>query len=182
MIVIGYAYMSLHNNGEFEISTFSEKLRRFRPRKGANQLISILDQLNGLKLDGKSLFDESLEHYKDAIQSRSVIVVISDFLFPLDRIKETLFRFKKSEVVVIQVLDEEEKNLGIEGDLILQDAEQPQSWLRTFITNRLRVNYEDQLRQHSSKLKDICESLNIRFLSVSTEKPIFDTFYELLRG
>ncbi|MBU0461465.1 MAG: DUF58 domain-containing protein [Nanoarchaeota archaeon] len=181
MIGIGFAYMALRDNEKFEISTFSERLHRFRPRKGANQLISVLDQLNSLKLDGRSKFAECLEQYKEAIKTKALVIIISDFLFDLSKLRDVLFRFRKSEVLVVQVLDTEEVNLGIEGDVILQDSENPVSWLRTFITNRLRNNYEGELSGHTAKVKNTCETMNIKFLQVSTDKPIFDTFYELLR-
>jgi uncharacterized protein (DUF58 family) len=181
MIGLGFAYMAMRDNEKFEISTFSESLRRFRPRKGVNQLMSILDQLNQVKPDGKSLFSDCLEQYKEAVNTKSIVIIISDFLFELDKLKDTLFRFKKSDVMIVQVLDTEEVNLGIEGDVFLRDSENPVSWLRTFITNRLRNTYEENLLTHSAKIKRICEDLNMKFISVSTEKPIFDTFYELLR-
>ena len=181
MVGIGFAYMALRDNEKFEISTFSNELKRFRPKKGANQLLSILDQLNGLALDGKSKFSDCLEQYKEAINTKSMVIIISDFLFDLSKLRNTLFRFRKSDVLVVQVLDQEEVNLGIDGDVILRDSENPISSLRTFITNRLRNNYESELTTHTTKLKKICEEQNIKFLSVSTDKPIFDTFYELLR-
>lgn len=181
MIGLGFAYMGLRDNEKFEISTFSNSLTRFRPRKGANQLMSILDQLNSLKLDGKSKFSECMETYKEAINTKSMVIIISDFLFDVSKLRDTLFRFKKSEVVLVQVLDGEEVNLGIDGEVILRDSEEQSSWLRTFITNRLRINYEAEMALHRNKIKDICEASNVKFVSVSTDKPIFDTFYDILR-
>ncbi|MFC1754447.1 DUF58 domain-containing protein [Thermoproteota archaeon] len=181
MVGLGFAYMALRDNEKFEISTFSDSLQRFRPRKGANQLISILDQLNSLKLEGKSKFAECLEQYKDAIKTKSMIIIISDFLFDIEKLKDTLFLFRKSEVMLVQVLDTEEVNLGIDGDVILRDSENPVAWMRTFITNRMRNSYESELHDHTANIKSICESMNVKFLSVSTDQQIFDTFYELLR-
>jgi len=182
MIGLGFAYMGLRNNEKFEISTFSDSLVRFRPRKGNNQLMSLLDQLNNLKLTGKSQFYECISKYKDAIRSKSVVVIVSDFLFDLNQLKETLYRFKKSEVTIVQVLDEEEINLSLEGDVKLFDAEEPKSWIRTYISNRLVRDYETQLHSHNAQVKSICDSLNMKFLQVSTHKPIFETFFDLMRG
>ena len=180
MIGLGFAYMAMNNNEKFIFSTFTETMQPYRSRKGVNQLLNIVDHLNKLKIEGKSKFRESLESYKSYITSRSLIAVISDFLYDPEELKESLSRYRKSQLFIIQVLDPTERKLRIQGDLILEDAELGVK-LRTFISRRLSQKYSDKLENHISQLKELSESLGAEFLAVTTDTPIFDTFYQILK-
>ncbi len=179
MIGIGFCYMALRNNESFEVSTFSDQLNIFRAKKGMNKLMSTVDILNKIKPKGRSKFKESMEQYKSAIKTKSLVVLISDFLFDPEELKETLYRYKRSEVIVIQVLDVNERELMSDGDVVLIDSETSDR-LRTYVSNRLIENYSSKLLEHIYKLKDICEMFNAKFVSASTATPVFDTFYNVL--
>ncbi|HII72706.1 TPA: DUF58 domain-containing protein [Candidatus Woesearchaeota archaeon] len=178
-IGIGFCYMALRNNERFEISTFADQLQIFRAKKGMSTLMSTIDILNKVTPKGHSNFQVSLEQYKAAIKHKSMVIIISDFLFDPEELKETLFRYKKSEVVVIQVLDVTERELALQGDVILTDSETADR-MRTFISNRLIENYSNELLEHIYKIKNVCEAFNVKFISVSTETPVFDCFYNVL--
>jgi uncharacterized protein (DUF58 family) len=179
MIGLGFSYMALRNNESFEVSTFAEDLEVFRAKKGVSKLMSTVDTLNKIVPKGKSLFRESLEKYKAAIKTKSMVVIISDFLFDPEELRNTLFRFKRSEVIVVQVLDSSERELVLQGDIILHDSESFDK-MRTFISNKLIENYSEKLLDHIYNLKKICDTFNVQFISVSTETPIFDAFYSML--
>lgn len=179
MIGMGFCYMALKNNESFEISTFAEQLDIFKAKKGMNKLITVLDMLNKVTPKGKSLFRDSIERYKAAIQTKSLVIIISDFLFDPEELKNTLYLFKKSEVMVVQVLDSTERELSLQGDVILDDSETADR-MRTFISNKLIENYSEQLLDHIYHIKKICDSFDVKFLSVSTDTPVFETFYSLL--
>jgi len=180
MIGLGFAYIGLKNNEKFEISTFNETLEKFKPRKGATQINSLITQLNNVKLQGTSKFSECLKQYKQAIKSKSFVVIISDCLFDISEIKNALSLFKKSDVILIQVLDKTEKDLSLNGDVVLTDLERPLSKIRTFIGARLKQNYQNKLTKHIAEIKNVCDTLGVKFASVSTDTPVFDVFYDVL--
>ncbi|MBU1198495.1 MAG: DUF58 domain-containing protein [Nanoarchaeota archaeon] len=180
MIGLGFSYMALRNNEKFNISTFSEGLNYIKARKGMNQLMGIVDRLEKLKVKGKSEFQKSFDEYKKYMRSKSFVVVISDFLYDIEEIKRVLSRFTMHEVVVIQVLDPQERRLALYGDVILEDSEM-HTKLRTFISNRLINNYRDKIEHHIHAIKDACEHMGHDFISITTDRPIFETFYAALR-
>lgn len=180
MIGMGFAYMALKNNEKFNFSTFAEGLNYLKARKGMNQLLSIVDILEKLKVRGKSEFRNAFDTYKSHLRSKSFIVIISDFLYDIEEIKAVLSRFTRHEVIVIQVLDPTERKLALYGDVILEDSE-IHTKLRTFISNRLIKNYKDKIEHHIHAIKDTCEHLGHDFISVTTDRPIFETFYAALR-
>ncbi|MBU0980321.1 MAG: DUF58 domain-containing protein [Nanoarchaeota archaeon] len=179
MVGLGFAYMALKNNESFVFSTFADHLLPYRPKKGVKQIVDVMHHVNQLKIEGKSNFRECLRTYKKVIKTKSMIIVISDFLFDLEEMKSSLLRFKRSELVVVQVLDPMERSLDLSGDLILHDSESD-SMLRTFVSRRLREKYRNLMSDHVAKIQDFCDSIGAKFVCVYTDQPIFDTFYKVL--
>ena len=180
MVGLGFAYMAMNNNEKFIFNTFTEIMHPFRSRKGVNQILNIVDYLNKLDISGKSNFRESLESYKSYITTKSLIVIISDFLYDVEELKESLGRYRKSQLFIIQILDPGERKLNLHGDLLLEDAELGVK-LRTFISRRLAQKYNDRLENHVAKLKELSETLGAEFLVVTTDTPIYDTFFQILK-
>lgn len=179
MLGVGFAYMAMKNNEKFVLSTFADDLQLFRPRRGKGQLAHIVKQLNEQKPKGTSKFELALSRYKKLIQSKSFIVIISDFLYDPEEVRHAIYRFKDHEVVLIQVLDKVEQELNIEGDFKLVDMES-RGVLRTFISPFLRKNYSGMLSDHQGKLRRACDEIGARFFTFSTDTPIFDAFYKVL--
>ncbi len=183
MIGVGFAYLTMKENERFEFSTFAEDLNTIRARKGPHQLAYIVEYLNKAKVKGDSKFEQIMSKYKRMITSRSLIIVISDFLFDLQEIEKGLAcigRRGKHDIKVIQVLDKVESELDIEGDVQLHDAESGNT-LRTHISPRLRKRYQYELNRHSDKIHDMCRRLGLHYYFVTTDIPIFDAFFEILR-
>src|SRR3989344_4017753 len=82
MLAIGFAYLSLKNNERFVVSTFSDRLTLLRARRGRKQLGAILNHLTNKQAEGKSNFEASISSYKQLINSKSMVIIISDFLYP----------------------------------------------------------------------------------------------------
>jgi hypothetical protein len=141
----------------------------------------MIDHLNSIKPKGHSNFKDSIMQYKRLIGSRSLLVLISDFLVDSKEILESLYLLGDQEIKVIQVLDRVEKNLSMGGDYKLTDSE-TKNKLRTFISPRMRVKYQNQLNAHCSKIEDMCNQLGIEYQLVTTNTPIFDAFYKILEG
>ncbi len=180
MIGVGFAYLAMKDNEKFQFATFSDKLDLFQPRKGMHQLASMVDHLNTIKIDGKTDLFNTLLSYKNSIGSKSLIIIISDFLFDPEKIKDSLIMLGKHDIKLIQVLDKQERNINLEGDFRLKDSETKEE-LRTFISPRLVQNYNKMLDGHTAKIKDICNGLGVEFYQTTSSDPIFDTFYEVLK-
>ena len=180
MLGVGFAYLAIKENEKFQFSTFAEDLSVFQPRRGMGHLAAMVDHLNSIKTKGFSNVKDALSQYKKLIGSRAMIILISDFLIPIEEIKEALYNLGKHEVKIIQVLDPIEKELRMLGDFKLRDSETG-NVLRTYISPRLRQHYQNLLEQHSAQIEDICNKLGIDFYQITTDKSIFDAFYEILR-
>ncbi|MBT4540436.1 DUF58 domain-containing protein [Candidatus Woesearchaeota archaeon] len=180
MIGLGFAYMALKENDKFEFSTFANELDAVKPRRGMSQLASLVDRLNNIKVKGVSNFEEAMMRYKKQLKGRCLVLVISDFLFDEEEIKNGLMRLGKHEVKVVQVLDREEKEMKMYGDVKLFDSETNQI-LKTFMSRRLRQKYVQKLNDHSSKIHDVCVKLGAGFCQITSDDDLFDSFYKVLR-
>jgi len=86
MIATGFAYLAMKGNEKFMFSNFSDNLSIFQAKRGRSNLISMVDYLNGLKLRGKSNLLDAVNHYHKIIGSKSMVILISDFMYPLDEL------------------------------------------------------------------------------------------------
>lgn len=179
MIGVGFAYLTMKDNEKFEFSTFSDELYPYRARRGKKQLAIMVNHLNHSKVKGVTNFGRVMAHYKKLITSKSLIVIISDFLYDLDVIEKALARFSNHEMKVIQVLDHKEKDMDIEGSVKLHDSE-TNDVLKTYLSRRMKEKYIANLNDHNAEIKNICNHLNAKFYPVTTNIPIFDSFYGIL--
>ena len=181
MIGVGFAYLALRDNEKFQFTTFADTLEIFQPKRGMGHLAAMVQHLNSIKPKGYSKILDMVRQYKKLIGSKSMIVIISDFLVNIEEIREALYLFGDHEIHVIQVLDKVEKELKMEGDMKLIDSES-KGILRTFISPRLRMQYQQQLDEHCAKIEEVCNQLRINYHLAVTDTSIFDTFYKILES
>ncbi len=180
MLGVGFAYLAMKDNEKFQFSTFSENIEIFESRKGMSQLASMVEYLNNLKMKGHSNLKNCISQYRGFIGSRSMIVLISDFLVDVEEIKETLMMLGNHDITVIQVLDPIEKKLNVEGDFKLKDSESDAEMI-TYIGSHMREHYKGLLDKHSAQIQKMCNSLGYHFHQITTDKSIFSSFYEILQ-
>ena len=179
MLGVGFAYLAMKENEKFQFSTFSEELSVFQSKRGMGQLAAMVDHLNSTKTKGASKIKDAIQQYKKLMGSRAMLVLISDFLMPIEEIDEALYMLGDHEIKIIQVLDPVEKELKLQGDFKLKDSETGAK-LRTYISPRLRMQYQKQLEEHSAKIEETCNKLGMKFHFITTDIPIFDAFYKIL--
>ncbi|MBT3465502.1 DUF58 domain-containing protein [archaeon] len=181
MLALGFGYLSLRNNERFNLSMVSNEIDSIRAGRSSNKVLSMLNKLNKVKCKGVIDFHKELKKYKKSIKSKSLVVIISDFLFDIEQIKNTLYLFKNHELRVIQVLDKSETNFNVYGSLVLEDAETGKK-LETYISERKRQEYREELYNHIMKIEEETLSLGGKFFLFSTEQPIFDAFYKIINS
>ena len=179
MIGVGFGYLALRENERFQFSTFADSLEIFQPKRGMSHLAAMVHHLNSTKPKGYSKIADTIRQYKKVIGSRSMLVIASDFLVSIDEIREAFYMLGDHEIKIIQVLDRTEKELKMEGDMKLIDSE-TKGMMRTFISPRMRMEYQQQLDAHCAKIEEVCNKLGIQYNLAITDTSIFDTFYKIL--
>ncbi len=179
-IALGVAYLAAKEHLKFEFSLFSDKIETLTTKTMKPNIMAILDRLNKLKPSGETKFETALLDYNKRIGSKSVIIMISDFLFELEELENIMSKLKRNDIVLVQVFSKKERNLLYQGDSLLKDLETG-LLLHTFISQRLRKNYLVDLQNHINNIEQITKRQGANFLTTTTDVPFFDSFYTLFR-
>jgi len=180
MIGAGFLYLAMRGNERFRFSLIGQDLEVHPMKRGKPHFGSYVNTINMRKPKGKMEINEAIEIYRPVLKSKSLVIIISDFLFDAEKVEMALRSLKKHDVRVIQVLDQDEISLPFDGDFKFEDPESGQS-LRTYVGQGPRADYFRRLNEHSDKLEKACESLGFEYYQANTGEPIFDSFFKIIK-
>lgn len=181
MLGVGIAYLTMKENEKFQFLSFAEDVETFKPKRGRAHLARMIENLNNMDVRGKGNFLPAIQAIKKTLSSRSMIFIISDFLYDIAHIEESLALLGKHDLKLIQILDQKEKKMNLHGFYKLRDAE-TRAVLKTNFSPRLRSRYQKMLDAHIGQLGHLCRDFKADFHTVNTGQSIFDVFFEILRG
>jgi uncharacterized protein (DUF58 family) len=179
---LGYAYLFAEENNDFQYTAFGTDLERLDSgRSNRGELLQLIDRLNEHDLDDRTDFEGMLTAYADSIHSRSLVVVVSDFVGDVDAIASGAAALAENEVVFAQVLAPEELDPAATGDTIFEDSESDAE-VRTYFGGSQVQRYRDRLQTHVSEVANRCEELQVAHALVDTGDDFFDSFSRLWLG
>lgn len=178
-LAAGFAYLVTKDNDKFAISTFGENVEITKPRRGRQHLLRTLEHLEDTELGGKTAINESIINYGRMIRSRSLVVIISDFMDDLESINAAVRRLSDHDLVLVQVLDPAERDLKIHGHSRLLDLETGAE-LKTYVSKNFKSEYQKHLEDHISSVQNICARVGAEFYTFTTDVPVFDAFFQTL--
>ncbi|MDZ7687494.1 MAG: DUF58 domain-containing protein [Halobacteriales archaeon] len=175
-IGLGYAYLTAAENNDFRFSVFTDTFERIDSGKSnPGEVLSLIDTLNETEPEGRAEFGRALGEYASTIGSRSLVVVVSDFVGELDGIEDGIDALADSYLRLVCTLSHDELELPVSGDTIFEGIE-TESRLRTFISNRTRGRYQERLEEHLEEVEEHAESLGAGYVLVDTDDNFFDSF------
>ncbi len=180
MLAAGFAYMVTKYNDRFAISTFTDEIYINKPRRGRKNLMRAIDRLSELELSGGTSISEAVMKYSREIKSRSLVILISDFMQDPEAIDTALYRLSDHDLIVIQVLDPTEKELPLQGNSKLVDLETGED-IRTYISEKFKERYTQKLDDHTARIKKTCMKVGAEFYTFTTDTPIFYAFHHTIR-
>jgi len=183
-IAAGFGFMSVKNHEKFALALYSSAIRETtQPRKSQNHLFNVMQLLNSTQLQGITNFGACAAQYTKLIKTKSFSIIISDFLEEMPSVKEGIHRMAKQskEMMLIQVLDPWEIDLGWRDDVKFQDMETGEV-KRTFLSPRFRSDYTHSIQDHNNQIRSLCHDLGIEFMTLTTNTPLFDSFVQLVGG
>lgn len=179
MIALGIAYTVSRKNDKFAISTFNENVDINAPKRGMRYLLELTDRLADHELAGSTDVDIVTHKYERLIKSRSLVVIISDFMEDFKHIESSVLRLSGNDLILIQILDPFERNLPIKGDSRFYDMENG-SEMKTYISDGFRKNYLKELEKHNAAIDGICKKTGAKFYSFTTDVPVFESFLRII--
>ncbi len=177
-IGLGLAYMTNRTNDRFRFSVFSETLTDLTSARRNGNLIQLVDTLNGMRKTPESKVEHCITQYSSRIKNKSIVVIISDFLTDLEQIESSLQALKGSQVILVNVFDEEELDPSFSGDTILEDPESD-STLRAYLSKGTKSSYKSKLKEHTEGIEELCEEYGANYQLASTNEDFFDSFIDI---
>ncbi len=183
MIAAGFAYLVTKENERFALATYSDGLKSMlSPRRGRSHFLNAIAVLNGEQLEGRTNFAACAERYSKLIKTRSLAVVVSDFLEPLESIELGIAKLASAynELILVQVLDAQELSLrGVEGDVKLHDMETRRA-MRTYLSPRSKEEYKQRLGEHVHGIRKLSREVDADFYAFTTATQVFQAFVEMM--
>lgn len=179
---LGFCYLTAEENNNFRFSVFGDEYERLDTgRSNSGELLRVIDLLNEQELGGRTDFRHALESYAASISSRSLVVVLSDFLGDIEDIEEGLAALARNELVTAQVLSPDELDPDVVGDTVFEEPETERE-LRTYYGGRLAQQYQTRLQQFTDDVAERASDLRATHALVSTGDDFFDAFAALWVG
>ena len=162
--------------------TFDEKIRDFLPaRHRTGHLRNLMLALE--KPPGGQATDLAapLKRIVEIVRKRGLVVLLSDFLAPIERLEPDLTTLTAGghEVIVFQILDPAELNFSFNAAATFEDVESG----KTFFIDpaAARKEYLRKLEAHCAALRATCEHLGIACLRLATDRPLELALFDFLR-
>jgi uncharacterized protein (DUF58 family) len=178
-----FAYFLNLQGDAVGLLTFDEKVREYLPARNRTghlrQLMLALEKPTG----GRSTdINAPIERITTLIRKRGMVVLLSDFLAPLDRLERNLIALTAGghDVNIFQVLDPAELDLGLETPSLFEDAESSKT---VYIDPpQAREAYMKKLEAHNEAVAAVCRKLGIGYHRLTTAQPLELALFEFLQS
>lgn len=151
-------------------------------KRGASHLGLVLDALADLKPTGETRIVESLHAAAEKLKQRALIVIISDlFVQPAD-LKPALqhLRFKKHDVAVFHLLDQQELDFDFDRPARFVDLEGNEPVLAD--PSDIARQYREAVRQYLIDIDDLVRNTGIDYHRVKLHEKYDDVLAKFLLG
>ncbi|MGQ9610078.1 MAG: DUF58 domain-containing protein [bacterium] len=182
-IATALGYIGLIYLDTVAVSTFAEELNELRYLRGKDRIFILMKFLENIESsNAKSLMDSCLKRYAGKSKHAGVAIIISDFLVPKITYEEGLksLIYKNFDINLIHIMDYEEINPTLSGELRLRDSETGEIKEVT-ITDRLLDQYRVRLEKFRHDLENFCERNNILYVFTDTKTSLDDLMLKTLR-
>ncbi len=163
------AYLLLRQRDAVGMRLFDDDLRGVVPLSSNwHSIHNILQMAEPIKPKRKTDFSVPLRDFADQSGRRSMVVILSDLFAPLETIERglQLLRHRRHEVVLFHVLDETELTFPFEDNTKFVGLEEMPDLVAE--PRSLRDGYLEVVNEFLAKVRRMCASMRIDYMTVST--------------
>jgi uncharacterized protein (DUF58 family) len=175
ILAASFVYLLLKQQDAVGLAIYSDEIKSYlRPKSKWTYLRQILTEIEKTKPNSSTKTSESINSIVEKINTKGLIIIVSDFLDDVNEILASLkkFYYKKNEVIVFQLLDPIEKNFGFGRDSIFIDIETKEELTTQPI--QIQKAYSDAMNEYLTTLKNGCEKYGFDYNLIDTTSS-FDT-------
>jgi len=176
---LGFAALFAEEHNDFRVSLLGDTAERIdRGPSTSGEVLRLIDVCNERALSGRTDFQHACEDYAATIDSKSLVLVVSDFLDDPDAIEAGLSAIPRSNLTLARVLSPDERDPPARGETIFEDPEEGTS-LRTYFGTNVARKYRDRLDDHLAAVEAIADRQGARHVPVDTGDDFFDSFADV---
>jgi uncharacterized protein (DUF58 family) len=175
-VAAGLGYIGLKNLDRVGGAAFSSTLQTpLKLGRGRTQILRLFGFLEGLACAGITDLKTAMHRFTTLFPHPGLAVIVSDLFDPAGwrAAVEKLVR-QKYQVLIIHVLDDEEIEPRLLGEVALVDAE-GQRERRLFVDAELARRFKEELALYFRDIESACANLGVDYLRTTTRVP-FDEF------
>ena len=179
-LAAGLAFVLVNQSDTVGVATFDSALRIVLPGTSSHEgLRRHLATLDAVRPAGKGNIERALYELADRLASRSLVIVISDFLEPPERILRGLWRLHhdRHAILALHVLDGGELTLGAEGAAELRELETGARM--SLECDSLRAAYAREVQRYLEELRLGCAACLADYHLVDTRRPVEEQILKL---
>ena len=173
----------LHQQGDATgLLTFDEQIREYLPaRHRPGHLRHLMLALEKPAVGAATDLTAPLKRIVEIVRKRSLMVLLTDLLAPVDALERNLATLTASghEVLVFQILDPAELALDFAPASLFRDLE---SGRQLYIDpDAVRAEYRRRFDAHSAAAAATCAKLGIALHRLTTDQPLELALFDFLR-
>lgn len=152
------------------------------PTRSRSQVLVLLTHLMSQKMrDQRSDLRPALIHAESVLRTRSLVLVLSDFLVP-DFEQELRLLARRHEVILVHCSADAERGMGLKGVFEVRDPESGEYWMLDGNSPTTRKQLAEYQTLLSGRLEDTARKAKAHYLCLSLEDDYFQRVVHFFRG
>jgi uncharacterized protein (DUF58 family) len=175
-------YLAIHSQRDAAgLVVFDDDVRNYiRPSTRQGQLARLLSGLELAEPRARTNFAKPIDHLRQFLRRRGMVLVISDFFGAPEQIVRTIepLRFHGNEVVLFHVLDPQEVRPKLTEPTLLVDLETDEQMEVT--PDYAKSEYRSKMDAHLADLKTRARGAGLDYFLLQTDRPLDTMLREYL--
>ncbi|AAM32364.1 DUF58 domain-containing protein [Methanosarcina mazei] len=180
-VAAGVSYIVMKHNDVYTIATFADDVDYTKSHKGRDDFLRTIDNLTQIPVSGTTKLADCADSIYPRIKSKSMVLIMSDFLDNLDSVQKAVNRLSRHELVIVHIYDENEINLpeSVDGTVKFIDSETGEEISFT-VGAGFKKEYASEYSKHMAELEKIAYDFKIPYFRVSIKNEPFDTVLKII--
>lgn len=179
-----FAFSAMRNNDKVGLLLFSDKIELFvPPKKGKKHILRLIRELVAFEPQGRGTdMALALKTLVQVLRRQGILVLISDYLSPLEQFEKPLkLAAKKFDLIPVVVTDKLERGLpACAACMTVVDPETGQEGTLA-LTAAMNQRLQEDTRQRTENLTKLFNPLKVEPITVDTAQPAADPVIAFFR-
>ena len=179
-----FAFSAMRNNDKVGLLLFSDKIELFvPPKKGKKHILRLIRELVAFEPQGRGTdMALALKTLVQVLRRQGILVLISDYLSPLEQFEKPLkLAAKKFDLIPVVVMDKLERGLpACAACMTVVDPETGQEGTLA-LTAAMNQRLQEDARQRTENLTKLFNPLKVEPITVDTAQPAADPVIAFFR-